>query len=203
MGIYRQIEKRWKTHSLTETGTVLAGKIAGREECLHALYVPISKKEKKELEAYLASDKKAARKAVDKYIDFLSEHNGSVLYSGALVFFGATDNQTVNEFLYPASVVLMNQGDHISKRLNSVLYIGNGMHVDRDNINFYFNLENGIISGYHKGEIVISWKDLNEFFEYIYRHYDKMYGDDGLHMFYGQRAKGVYYNAQLFNEEVE
>lgn len=203
MEVYRQIEKRWKTHSLTETGTALAGKIAGNEGCLHALYAPISKNDKKELEAYLASNKKTERRAVEQYIDFLSEHNGSVLYDGALVFFGATDNNIVNEFLYPTSVVLMNQGDYISKHLNSVLYIGNGMHIDRDNIHFYINLENGIVSGYHKGEIVISWKDLNEFFEYIYRHYDKMYGDDGIHKFYGQRDKGVYYNVQLFNEEIE
>lgn len=203
MKVYTQIEKGWEAHSLTETGTVLAGKIVGKDECLHVLYAPISKKDEKTLKTHLASDKKTAKRAVEQYIDFLSEHNGSVLYGGALVFFGATDNQAINKFLYPVSVIQMNREDYVSTHLNNVLYVGNAMHVDRDNINFYFNLENGIVSGYHKGEIVISWKDLNEFFNYIYLHYDKMYGDDGIHKFYGQKNKGVYYNAQLFNEEIE
>ena len=200
MGIYSKIKKRW-TGISNQTGTSLLGKVGSSDEYLNVLYAPISKRDMQELEKYVSTSKKFDKKILKNFIEVLSEHNGAVLYGGGIVLFGVTANDTVNQFLYPASIIKMNNFDYVSSHLNKVLYIGNAMHKSKDNINFYYNLENGIVSGYVKGEIVISWKTLEEFYDYVFGVYDSCYGNDGVHKNYNNKAQFVYRNIQLFDEE--
>lgn len=200
MGVYSKIKKRWAGVS-NQTGTSLLGRVGSSDEYLNVLYAPVSKRDVKELEKYVSDKKKFDKKTLKNFIEILSEHNGAVLYGGGIVLFGVTNNDTANQFLYPASIIKSDSSDYVSSHLNRVLYIGNALHKSKDNINFYYNLENGIVSGYLKGEIVISWKTLEEFFDYIFMTYDPCYGDDGVHKFYNKKALFVYRNVQLFNEE--
>jgi hypothetical protein len=200
MGLYSKIKKRWSGCS-NQTGTSLLGRVGTTDEYLNALYAPVSKHDVKELEKYISSTKSFDKKVLKRLFDVLSEHNGAVLYGGGIVFFGATDNGVVNQFAYPASIIKMNNADYVSSHLKKVLYIGNALHKSKDNINFYYNLENGIVSGYLKGEIIISWKNLEDFYEYIFTAYDDCYGDDGVHKFYNDKKHFVYRNVQLFDEE--
>ena len=200
MGVYSKIEERW-TGISNQTGTSLLGKVKSSDEYLHVLYSPASKKDIKLFEEYIFDEKKFDKKILNKFTEILLEHNGAVLYGGGIVLFGSTDNKSMTPFLYPASIVKMNNIDFVSSRLNNVIYIGNAWHKSKGNINFYYNLKNGIVSGFIKGEIVISWPDLERFYEYIFMSYDNCYGDDGVHHHYDAKEKFVFRNVQLFDEE--
>lgn len=200
MGVYSKIKKRWKGMS-NQTGTSLLGKVGSSEEYLNVLYAPISENEINELENYISNTKKCEEKFLKNYIEVLSEHNGAVLYGGSILFFGSTNHNKSVPFTYPSSIIRFNSIDRVSSLFDNILYIGNAVHKSKDNINFYYNLENGMVFGCLKGDIVISWKDLEEFYEYIFSVYDDCYGDDGVHKFYNNKEQLVFYNVQLFDEE--
>lgn len=200
--MYSKLEERWKKETTNQTGTVFLGKVNGTDEFLNVLYAPLAHEDKNKLTHYIFHAKSYDKKVLEQYLDFLAEHNGAVLYGGGVVLFGATDCNEMNPFLYPPSIVKANRTDYVSSRLNKVLYIGNALHKSGSNINFYLNLENGIISAYLKDEIVRSWKNINDFMDFIFETYNSKYGDDGLNKYYGMKNKNVYQNIQLFDEDL-
>lgn len=200
MGIFSKIERRWPIGQTNQTGTEFLGRVKNTNEYLNILYPALAPKGKKDLMNYISDCKSYNKKVLEQYVDFLSEHNGAVLYSGGIVMFGSTRYNEPNYFVYPTSIMYADKNDYVSSRLNRVLYIGNALHKSGGNINFYLNLENGIVSGYIKEEIIISWKNIRDFFEFIYIKYDSMYNEDGTHKFFNEKEKNVYRNIQLFDE---
>ena len=168
---------------------------------LHVLYKSLCDKERKTFKKDLISINKSSGNAIDAYLDFLEEANGAILYSGAIVFFGYTQKMQ-SSALYdtPSSILKMNAMDSISNQYPMLLYIGNAMHINKGTIKFYLNLDDGVIAGYYKDEVTITWDSINDFFKYIISKYDANYLPTGYHIFNGDRAKGVYDNAQLFKE---
>ena len=166
-----------------------------KDDYLHVLFYPLDKKKKKQFEKDYQIKK---NKHLSDYFDFIAEHNGSVLYSGAIVFFGFTDSRSINTFVEPASLVRMNETDRFVRDNPSYLFIGNLMHHDMDNVNIYFNVTTGYILWIHKGEISKEFTSLVKMLEFIIDYYEPHYKLDGENVYYNNRKKNVYENIQLF-----
>lgn len=162
---------------------------------LHVLFYPLDKGKRKELEKAL--DLKH-NKGFKEYIDFLSEHNGCVIYSGAIVFFGFTENQAINNFVEPASLMRSNEYDLVHNNHKEWLYIGNLMHSDLDNVNMYINSKNGKVMWVHKGKEMIKFDTLEDALAHIYAVYNVCYNKHGENKNYNRRDMDVYENIQLY-----
>ncbi|MGN1227066.1 MAG: hypothetical protein ACI4TX_00315, partial [Christensenellales bacterium] len=60
-----------------------------KDDYLHILFYPLNKNNQKQFENDFQCNH---NRGLEDYSKFIFEHNGSVLYSGAIVFFGYTDN---------------------------------------------------------------------------------------------------------------
>lgn len=166
-----------------------------KDDYLHVLFYPLEKKKQKEFENKYQIKK---NKFLKDYLNFISEHNGSILYSGAIVFFGFTDSRSINTFVEPASLERMNEIDRFAKDNPSYLYIGNLMHRDMNNVNIYFNVSTGYVLWMHKNEIFKEFSTLDLMLEYIIDYYEPHYGLSGENIDYDNRKKNVYENILLF-----
>lgn len=162
---------------------------------LHVLFYPLSIFKQKEFEKNF--DLKT-NKGLYTYSKFIFEHNGAVLYSGALVFFGYTNKTAQNIFMEPPSLEQMNLINKFVINNPIYLYIGNIMHRDYDNINIFINKQTGYILWEHKNEIFKEFKNLNDMLDFIIEYYDSCYGTNGENLNYKNRNKNVYENIQLF-----
>ncbi len=199
MNFYKTILK-WKDNNSneeTKNGNQLICHVHEnvQNDYLHVLFYSLDRKAKKELEKYLCDGDK---RAIKQYVEFLSEHNGAVLYSGAIVFFGWTNYRGINTFVEPAPLAVQDEKDKISKTNSDLIFIGNIMHRDYDNINMYLNISNGKIIWYHKNEIIKAFNALDESLEHIISFYNDCYKINGEHRFYNDRSKNVYENIQLY-----
>ena len=166
-----------------------------KDDYLHVLFYPLDKKKQKQFEEDYQIKK---NKHLSDYFDFIAEHNGSVLYSGAIVFFGFTDSRSINTFVEPPSLVRMNETDRFVRDNPSYLFIGNLMHHDMDNVNIYFNVTTGYILWIHKGEISKEFTSLVKMLEFIINYYEPHDKSDGENVEYDNIKKNVYENIQLF-----
>ena len=166
-----------------------------KNDYLHILFYPLDRKIKKDLEKQ--ADLKN-NKGLISYMDFLSEHNGGVLYSGGIVFFGFTNKNTINTFIEPPSINRMNEMDRFHLQNPEWLYIGNLLHRDMDNVNMYINSKNGMILWLHKNKELQSFNSLEDSLNHIYSVYNICYKKDGEHKNYNNRKMHVYENIQLY-----
>ena len=166
-----------------------------KNDFLHVLFYPLDKKKRKEFEKDF--DLKH-NKGLESYIEFLSEHNGAVLYSGGIVFFGFTENQSINTFIEPPSLSRMNERDLVHRQYPEWLYIGNFMHREMDNVNMYINSKDGTILWVHKNQEMQKFKTLEQSLSHIYAVYNVCYKKDGENKNYNNRKMNVYENIQLY-----
>ena len=166
-----------------------------KNDYLHVLFHPLDKKKRKELEK--GFDLKH-NKGLESYIEFLSEHNGAVLYSGGIVFFGFTENQSINTFIEPPSLSRMNERDLVHRQHPEWLFIGNLMHKEMDNVNMYINSKDGSIFWVHKNQEMQKFKTLEQSLSHIYTVYNVCYKKDGENKNYNNRKMNVYENIQLY-----
>ena len=190
----------WKkdhTNDVTQNGNELICLVHENiaNDYLHVLFYPLDKKKRKELEKTLDIKR---NKGYSQYIDFLSEHNGCVIYSGAIVFFGFTDSQGVNTFVEPPSLIRMNDRDVIHRQYPEWLFVGNLMHRDMDNVNIYVNAKDGTVMWTHKNCELLKFKNLEESLKHIYTVYDICYNKKGENKNYNNRKMNVYENIQLY-----
>ena len=190
----------WKndhTNNVTTNGNELICLVHENiaNDYLHVLFYPLDKRKRKELEKAL--DIKH-NKGYSQYIDFLSEHNGGVIYSGAIVFFGFTDSQEINTFIEPPSLIRMNDRDVIHRQYPEWLFVGNLMHRDMDNVNIYVNAKDGTFMWTHKNCEMLKFKNLEESLKHIYTVYDICYNKKGENKNYNNRKMNVYENIQLY-----
>jgi len=162
---------------------------------LHVLFYPLDKLMKKELENIL--DLKH-NKGLSSYIDFLSHHNGAVLYSGGIVFFGFTKNELINTFVEPPSLCRMNETNQFHKQHLELLYIGNFMHREMDNVNMYINVKNGSILWVHKKSEMLKFNTLEDSLNHLYAVYNDCYKKNGENKNYKNKKMNVYENIQLY-----
>lgn len=185
------------TNRVTSNGNELICNVREdkKNDYLHVLFYPtktsIIKKHLKKMRKYINS------KIVNDYCDFLAVHNGMLLYAGAIVIFGATLDNSINEFIEPPSLLRMNENDNYS-RANHVIYIGNLMHSDYSSVNIYIDLDSNKILWLHRENVIIEFNSLNEFLVFIIKFYDPKYNHDGLNENFDDRNKNVYENTQLF-----
>lgn len=166
-----------------------------KDDYLHILFYPLDKKKQKEIiKEYNIKENNGLK----EYFKFIFEHNGAVLYSGAIVFFGYTDNIIPNVFLEPSSLNKMNELDRFVADNPVYLYIGNLMHRDYDNVNIYINKKTGYILWLHKNEIFKEFESLDEMLNHIIEYYDNKYGLNGENLNYKNKSKNVYENVQLY-----
>ena len=169
-----------------------------QNDYLHTLYYPLGKKEGKALEKIMKALKKDGEK-LSEYVNFLSEHNGAILYGGSVVLFGfAERSMSLDE---PVSLIEENERDGVSKRLNRVIYIGNAPYIKGGNVNFYFNVISGCVTAFYDNQIIYTWFSIKEFCEHILRFYDDKYLTNGRNKYYNEKEHGVWHNIQLWDLE--
>lgn len=173
----------------------------GEREYLHILFYPLNKKGMNELVQTIQKEKGYSLDKANEYTDFLQQNNGGIFFSGAFVLFGQTRSDRQSSLEEPSPILKNNLSDHVSSSLNRVLYIGNALHKDLDNINFYINLENGIVLGYHKGKIVRSWRSFGDFLSGMIMFYNSHYDDTGKNLHFKDPRMHVYENTQLYWED--
>lgn len=166
-----------------------------KNDYLHVLFYSLDKKTRRNLENIVNLKHNSG---LMSYINFLSEHNGGVLYSGGIVFFGFTDKTLINDFIEPPSLNRMNEIDRFHLQNPEWLYIGNLLHRDMDNVNMYINSKNGMILWLHKNKELQSFNSLEDSLNHIYSVYNICYKKDGEHKNYNNRKMHVYENIQLY-----
>lgn len=166
-----------------------------KNDYLHVLFYSLKQKIVKK-EVYSLVDVKKSS-ILDDYIEFLSEHNGMLLYCGSISIFGVTDNNSVNEFIEPFSIKRANANDFFNKN-NGFIYIGNIMYYDYSNINIYLdpNVEKVLLIS--KRSLVKEFVSLNDFLNHIIEFYNSKYDEKGINLNYNDRKKHVYENTQLY-----
>ena len=166
-----------------------------KDDYLHVLFYSLDKKNQK------LFDKEFNKKdnpGLRKYKDFIFEHNGAVLYSGAIVLFGYTNDNSINTFIEPASLSRMNSKSRFIRDNSVYLYIGNIMHRDLDNIDVYINRKTGYILWMHKNEIFKEFETIEKMLQHILEYYEPHYKENGENKNYNNRKKNVYENIQLY-----
>lgn len=178
----------------TDNGSMYLGKIED-DEYLHTIYYGIDDEEVEELKNKLyLCNKKGAK--LEEYISFLQESNGALLFGGSINLFGFSTNRDYEDT--PTSIIKPLLSDKISKQIYRMLYIGNCPHANGGNMNFYLNLDVGLVVGYYKNEIVITWPNIYEMVRDLINKYDEFYLPSGLNKNYGKADKGVYNNIQKY-----
>ena len=178
----------------TKKGTCYLGKI-DEEEFLHVLFYGIDDKECEDIKRKLILSNKNGSK-LDEYLGFLKLYNGALLFGGSINLFGVEGDR--DEMDSPSSLLRPLSSDKISKEIFKALYIGNCPHIKGGNMNFYFNLDSGLVVGYYKNEIQVTWLSIYDMIKDLIDKYDKFYLPTGLNKFYGLSEKGVYNNIQKF-----
>ena len=166
-----------------------------KNDYLHVLFYSLKQKIVKK-EVYSLVDVKKSS-ILDDYIDFLSEHNGMLLYCGAISIFGVTDNNSVNEFIEPFSIKRANSNDFFNKN-NGFVYIGNMMYYDYSNINIYLDPNSEKVLLISKRNVIKEFVSLNDFLNHIIEFYNSKYDEKGINLNYNDRKKHVYENTQLY-----
>ena len=166
-----------------------------KNDYLHVLFHPLKQKLVKKEVYSLVNVKKSS--ILDDYIDFLSEHNGMLLYCGAISIFGVTDNNSVNEFIEPFSIKRANSNDFFNKN-NGFVYIGNMMYYDYSNINIYLDPNSEKVLLISKRNLIKEFVSLNDFLNHIIEFYNSKYDEKGINLNYNDRKKYVYENTQLY-----
>lgn len=166
-----------------------------KDDYLHVLFYSLGKKMQKQFEKKFDLKK---NKGLKEYSMFIFRHNGSVLYSGAIVFFGFTENNTANTFIEPCSLEKMNEMNEFVYNNPSYLFIGNIMHRDFDNIDIFVNKITGYLLWMHKSRIFKEFNSLNQMLDYIINYYDPFYNSKGENINFNDRKKNVYENIQLY-----
>lgn len=178
----------------TIAGTEYFCKTVG-DDYLHILYAGLTSNEKKQLFKELKKLKKDGPR-LNEYLSVLEEVNGAMLYAGSINLFGYASKR--NEEDTPSLLIELNKYDQVSKMLNQVVYIGNMPCAEGGNINIYFNVNSGLVTGYYKGDIRITWTGLSDFFNKIISRYEKYYKPDGTNNKYGMNDETVYNNIQKY-----
>lgn len=196
--------EKWKTAPCNEGNTSSYLLCPTGSDVLHALYPPLNRKNIKELFKAIAKVKLDATDSVEPYKTFLTETNGAELYGGSVVLFGyVAEGVAGNEDGPPASLMVQNATDAVSKMSTQVLYVGNAVLSAKKNIHFYLNLKSGLIAGAVDGQIVIQWANFDAFLKHVQQVYDSNYSTEtGRHLFYNQREKGVMNNIQFFKLDI-
>lgn len=165
------------------------------DDYLHVLFAGITPDEKKHLVKELRKQKKQGPK-LDVYLDFLTRYNGAVLYAGSINLFGYALKRKDEDS--PTQLIELNRNDQVSKILNQVIYIGNMPSTDGGNINIYFNVNSGLVTGFYKGDIRITWVNMQDFINKILSSYEKCYLPNGVNKNYGTTDNTVYNNIQKY-----
>ena len=185
------------TNVVTQNGNELICNVRDnvKNDYLHVLFYPLKEKKVKKDIDFLIRVKKS--NVLDEYSKFLSCHNGMILYCGAIVFFGITENNLVNEFVEPPSLKKLNQYDYYFNN-NSYLYIGNMMYFDYNNINIYINPIEDKILLIENNKLINQFETLSTFLNHLIEFYNSKYDFKGLNINYNDRKKHVYENTQLY-----
>lgn len=178
----------------TALGTEYVCKTVG-EDFLHILFAGITPDEKKHLIKELKKQKKDGPK-LDVYLDFLTKYNGAILYAGSVNLFGYALKRKEEDT--PTMLIESNKNDQVSKALNQVIYIGNMPSAEGGNINIYFNVNSGLVTGFYKGDIRITWANMQDFINKIIGRYEKHYLPNGVNKNYGTNDTTVYNNIQKY-----
>lgn len=178
----------------TVAGTKYLCKTVG-DDFLHILYAGLTSNEKKQLIKELKKLKKDGSRLND-YLSVLEEVNGAMLYAGSINIFGYASKRKEEDT--PSLLIELNINDQVSKMLNQVVYIGNMPCAEGGNINIYFNVNSGLVTGYYKEDIRITWTGLSDFFNKIVSQYEKYYKLDGINEKYGMNDETVYNNIQKY-----
>lgn len=189
------LEKEYQGECQTTVfGTECLCKTVG-DDFLHVLFAGITLDEKKHLIKELKKLKKDGPR-MDAYLDFLTQFNGAILYAGSINLFGYPLKRKNEDA--PASLIELNKNDQVSKALNQVIYIGNMPSAEGGNINIYFNVNTGLVTGFYKGDIRITWANIKDFIDKIIARYEQYYLPDGVNKNYGTNDTTVYNNMQKF-----
>ena len=194
--LFKKIKNREYTHESyrTEKGSFYICKI-NDDEYLHVIFCGINNDERYELKRKLVLLNKNGN-MLDNYLDYLQSFNGAILFGGSINLFGINDRRDYIDS--PSSLLRPLLNDRISKEIYKELYIGNCPHGSGGNMNFYYNLDNGLVVGYYNNSIAITWAGIDEMIKDLIDKYDKLYLPSGLNKYYGMPEKGVYNNIQKY-----
>lgn len=166
-----------------------------KDDYLHVLFHGLEEKNKQKLMKACGMD---GFPKLEEYLNLLSEHNGCILYSGAIVMFGLTNNNGINTFQYPPSIEKLNSNNRFVMDNPVYLFIGNLMHSDYSNVNIYINKKTGYILWMHGSDIFNEFENIGKMLDHVLEFYEPHYKENGENKDYNNRKKNVYENIQLY-----